>query len=97
MVGVPKEIISNPPKDVVLERGENTFYIGPDGSRHIARIYLDNYIRVAGMTIKVEAIESRVWLLGFPVLSRFRNVLDVTAKEVVVLDRLKTLSSAETD
>ena len=93
MMGVPKEILSNPPPGVSLHRGENSCCIGPDGSRNIARVYNDNYIKVAGLSIKVDVIESRVWLLGFPVLSRFRNVLDITAKEVVVLHALDTPSS----
>jgi hypothetical protein len=90
MMGVPNDILSNPPSGIALERGPNRIYIGPNGSRHLARVFLDNYIKVAGLSFKVRVIERRVWLLGFPVLSRFRNVLDVTAKEVVVLDPLET-------
>lgn len=88
MMGVPHDIIANPPSGVVLKRHDDAEFIGPGGSRTIARVYGDNYIRVCGVTIKVDIIESRVWRLGFPVLSRFRNILDVTAKEAVVLDPL---------
>jgi hypothetical protein len=88
MMGIPTDILSNPPSGVVLQRKPDIFYIGPSGDRQAARAYRNHYIRVAGQTIKVDVIESRVWLLGFPVLSRFRNILDVTAKEVVVLEAL---------
>jgi hypothetical protein len=92
MMGVPRDILSNPPSGVVLQRHEDVHYIGPDGSHRLARVFRNNYIRVAGVTVKVDVIESRTWLLGFPILSHFRNMLDVSAKEVVVLDPLPNIA-----
>jgi hypothetical protein len=87
MMGIPNDVLSNLPSGVVLQRQlRDMFYIGPSGSRHSARVYRSNYIRVAGVTIQADVIESRVWLLGFPVLSNLWNILDVTAEEVVVLE-----------
>ncbi len=83
MMGVPKEYFSNPPAGAVVNRGPTISYLVPDGNSFRARTYKDHYIRVAGQTIKVDVIESRTWLLGFPVISHFRNVLDSKAKEVV--------------
>ncbi len=45
------------------------------GNSFRARTYKDQYIRVASQTIKVDVIESRTWLLGFPVISHFRKVV----------------------
>ncbi len=83
MMGVPNAVLSVLPPGAVVQRKPDMFYMGPGGSRRAARVYRNNYIRVAGVTIHVYVIERRVWLLGFPVLSTFRNVLDVGAKEIV--------------
>jgi hypothetical protein len=88
MMGIPFEVLATPPAGVSLERGTDLRYIGPSGRRDVMRTYNNNYIRVAGLTIKVPVIESRVWLLGYPILSRFRNIIDVKAKEVVTLEPL---------
>jgi hypothetical protein len=88
MMGVPNEYLSNPPAGAVLARDPPINYLGPDGKRFRARTYKDHYIRVAGQTVKVDVIESRTWLLGFPVTSHFRNALDPKAKEVVAREPL---------
>ena len=88
MIGVPKEYLSNPPAGAVLNRAPPITYLGPEGNSFRARTYKDQYIRVAGQPINVDVIESRTWLVGFPVISQFRNVLDSNAKEVVAWEPL---------
>ncbi|KAJ1403328.1 hypothetical protein B484DRAFT_457563 [Ochromonadaceae sp. CCMP2298] len=87
LVGIPREVISNPPAGMVLERGKINLAIGPAGSTK-GRSFNNQYIRVNGLVTKTTVIESREWLVGFPVIARFRTVLDVTAESPLVMEPL---------
>jgi hypothetical protein len=77
MVGVPFEVLANPPPGMLLKRGKEVVTLRSD-SDHGVRLhtYLDQYFRVGGLVTKCSVVQSRAWLLGFPVLSRYINTLD---------------------
>jgi len=87
MVGVPEEILSQPPLGVDLSsfRDKKVSYVGPGGVVKDARTYHSQYVRVNGLVTKTRVIESKRWLLGYPVLSRYVNTIDTKAKEPVSL------------
>jgi len=86
-IGVPKAILSNPPAGVALIRGKNKHVLQPHGEI-TSPVYLKNYIRVGGLLTQVSFIQTRVWLLGYPVLTRFVNTINVTANEPVKFEPL---------
>eukprot|EP01124_Arcella_intermedia_P003658 TRINITY_DN12017_c0_g1_i1.p1 TRINITY_DN12017_c0_g1~~TRINITY_DN12017_c0_g1_i1.p1 ORF type:complete len:294 (+),score=26.25 TRINITY_DN12017_c0_g1_i1:42-923(+) len=88
LIGAPREVLLNPPAGVLLDRGPDIYYYTHSGQPIKARSYNENYIEVAGLLTKTTFVESRVWLLGYPVISRFINTLNIKAKEPVVMQPL---------
>ncbi|KAJ1393894.1 hypothetical protein B484DRAFT_408055 [Ochromonadaceae sp. CCMP2298] len=87
LVGIPREVISNPPAGTVLERAKSNLAIGRGGAAK-GRMYNNQYIRVNGLVTKTTVVESREWLVSFPVIARFCTVLDVTADPPLVMEPL---------
>jgi len=87
-VGVPEEVLSDLPLGVTLTRGENLYYYSPSAEPVKVRSYINNYVQIAGLVTKTTFIVARVWLLGFPIISRYVNTLDVTSDEPVLMKPL---------
>jgi hypothetical protein len=88
MVGVPKDILSNPPKGVIPIRSKDTVVYASPHSFKRANVYEDWNFRVAGITITTSVIEARTWLLGFPILAHFVSTTDVTSPNIVLLKQV---------
>lgn len=84
MVGVPAEVLASPPQGVVLTRQGSVLV----GSSKL-NAYEGLYVRVGGLVTRTTVVEARSFLLGFPVYSRFRALLDARAGEVVALTPLQ--------
>jgi hypothetical protein len=59
------------------------WYINPAGTKTRARAYENHFIRIGNLKTKTTVIESRTWLLGYSVISRFNNNINVSAEEPV--------------
>jgi len=85
MVGVPMNILSNPPEEVIPIRGKDEIVLSTPHSFKRARVYEDWKFRVADLTITTSVIEARTWLLGFPILAHFVSTTDITSQNPVQL------------
>eukprot|EP01012_Entosiphon_sulcatum_P024486 TRINITY_DN29643_c0_g1_i1.p1 TRINITY_DN29643_c0_g1~~TRINITY_DN29643_c0_g1_i1.p1 ORF type:complete len:270 (+),score=31.31 TRINITY_DN29643_c0_g1_i1:232-1041(+) len=83
-IGVPASVISNPPKHVKLNRSGVVRCLTPFGENAV-RKYDGLFIKVGGVVTKCPVLQTRVFLLGYPVLHKFTNILDTRQAEPVTL------------
>lgn len=71
LVGVPLEVLSNPPTGHVPRRSHDEIYVSPNGSREMARTYEGHVFRLKDKSVTTRVIQSRTWLMGYPFLKEF--------------------------
>jgi len=86
MLGVPLEILSHM-KDNTLQRVEDMRAFGPFNSTK-CRVYHNFRVRISGLETRTTAIQTRDWLLGYPVLIRYLNTINIDALEKLTLSPL---------
>jgi hypothetical protein len=80
LMGIPYEVAANPPAGLILERDSINLSIGPGGGvGKKGRSYKNQYFRLNGLVTKTTVVETREWFIGFPVISRYRTVIDVSS------------------
>lgn len=95
-IGVPLDVLSNPPQNIRPQRSHDIWSVGPYGSTTKVRSYKGHTIRIANTQIMTDVIQARTWLLGRPVLSEFVNTINYKAKEPLELKKLQTAPEAST-
>ena len=86
MLGVPLEILSKI-KDSTLKRAEDIRTLGPFNSTQ-CRVYHNFRVRISGLETMTTAVQTRVWRLGYPVITRYLNTINIDAAEKLTLSPL---------
>lgn len=74
---------------ISLVRGPSQVSYSPDGKGTLCNVYKGQYFKVSGIVLgPFDIIQSRVNLFGFPLISKFKNVVDTSADEVICLTPL---------
>lgn len=87
-VGVPADCVSQ----FTLKRaiGEDINISGPNGELMECNKYRDLLFRLNGLVTKTDIVQltGPRWLLGQPIYSRYRNIIDKTAKDILTMEPL---------
>jgi hypothetical protein len=80
--GVPEHILNNALHRIKLTRGPNMNMNGPFSTNRRffstnVNSYEDFYIKINGLITKTTALQSKHWSLGFPVYSRYENIVNI--------------------
>lgn len=94
MLGVPRDVLSSL-KDTSLQRAGELDLYGPSNVTKGRRCYHNFRVVIGGMETKTTAIQTREFLLGYPVISRYRNIIDDTAQQKLSMTPLPGKASSD--